>query len=181
MILKPGQLPACPNNDRIMIQPDHVKEETETGLIIPEIAQKRANFGTIIHGGLKARDMLHDNGHQIGDHVWFGQFAGVWEEWDHITKLGDIGNCKHEDWSRAPSPGDRMQAFTCSRCGAYRLKEPVLIMNVEDILANESLERRIESGDSGILPGKTADGVTQHFIARRTDSPINSTEKRHAV
>ena len=175
MILEGDALPCAPNNDRIMVRPDPPQGQTDGGLIIPEIAQKRASFGVIVHAGLKARDELYDNGHEIGDRIWFGQFAGVWEEWDHIIVAGKDTKCPHESWSRRPSPGDRMQAKECSACGARRLQEPVLIMNVGDILVNERLEERRRSAGWSIVRGQTADGKTCHFWQRGPVSTTNHT------
>jgi co-chaperonin GroES (HSP10) len=177
MILKGDQLPGMPAHDLIMIQPDPVETETIVKLVIPELAQVRASSGRIVHAGLKARDQMYDNGHELGDRIWFGKYAGIWEEWDHITEPGKE-DCTH-DWARAPNPGDRMQAFVCE-CGAKRLQEPVLVMNVADIKVNVSLEDRLRSGDMGIFYATTEDGRTQHVIRRRS-STISTLKESHAA
>lgn len=167
MTLEKDQLPAAPSGPRILTRPTPPKEE-ENGIAIPEIAQQRAHFGTIVHAGLTARDTLYDQGHQIGDDIWWGKFAGVVEEWDHIIIEGPTyKKCKAHDWARAKSPGDRMHEWKCSHCESVRRAEPVIVMNVDDILCNVSLQRRMESGEVGIVRGKTVDGRTHHILDRK--------------
>ncbi len=167
MIKLHDQLPTAPLGDRVIVQPDPVVDLTESRLHIPDVAQNRSSSGFLRHAGLGARDVMYDNGWEIGDHIWFGKFAGVWEEWDHITKDGKK-TCAHENvtWVRAHPPGDRMQAWTCAECDAYRLKEPIWLMNVSDILCSDDLQIRIDNGAVRIVRGKTADGKTRHIIQR---------------
>jgi co-chaperonin GroES (HSP10) len=165
-----------PNNDRVMIQPDPPEERTSGGLYIPEKAQQWSVKGTILHGGLTARDLMYDHGHQVGDRVQFGQLAGVWLEWDHITELGIKLDCIH-DWVSAPCHVPRVQKKKCHECGAVRTQEPVLVMNVEDILLNETAEERIRSSEFKIARGKSADGKTTHVIVRETSATMNHTAK----
>lgn len=177
MILKGDQLPGMPSNDRIMVLPDPVDEKAGV-LYIPDIAKNRASYGTIIHAGLAARDQMYDNGHELGDHIWFGKFAGVWEEWDHIVADGKPG-CEHA-WSRGPSPGDRMEKYLCD-CGAERLKEPALIMTAADILVNETLEQRVRDGAVFVVRAETNDGKTCHVIRRRDTNTISTLKESHAA
>jgi chaperonin GroES len=157
------QLPGFPNNDRVMIKPDPPEERTSGGLYIPEKAQVWSVKGTIINAGLTARDLMYDHGHKLGDRVQFGQLAGVWLEWDHITEPGDKADCAH-DWVSAPCHVQRVQKKKCVTCGAGRTQEPVLIMNVEDILLNETAEERMRRGEVGISRGKSSEGSTTHVI-----------------
>lgn len=171
-MLKGNELPAFPSNDRIMVKPD-VPPEKEGVLWVPDVAKHRANKGVILHAGLSASDMCHDHEHRIGDRVWWGQFAGVIEEWSHITKPGD-DSCSH-DWDRGSSPGDRMVLRTCTKCHAEWLTEPILIMNVEDILANETAEERRRNGEFTVAKANTEDGKTQHVIRRAGEVKTNGT------
>lgn len=162
-MLKFDELPALPENDRIMVLPDAPAKTTEGGIDIPDVAQRHANYGTIVAAGLKATDVLHDNGGRIGDRVWFGQYAGVIEEWDHVTKAGKKADCEH-DWARAPEfASPRRSGYKCS-CGAVRMQEPLLVMNVEDILANVTKAERVRSGETILVRGATAEGRTQHVF-----------------
>jgi len=146
-MLKFDELPSTPENDRIMVRPDEPESRSKGGLFIPEIAQKQAMSATLIDAGLRARDILYDNGAKMGDKVLFGQFAGVWEEWDHITAAGNDPACLH-DWARdSERDGFRREAWRCDACGAERLQEPVLVMNVGDILANVSKAERLRTGE----------------------------------
>lgn len=167
-MLKFDELPSTPENDRIMVRPDAPEERTRGGLIIPEIAQKQAMSATLIDAGLRARDILYDNGAQMGDKVLFGQFAGVWEEWDHIVVDGNDPTCEH-DWERDPeSGGFRREAWKCA-CAARRLQEPVLVMNVGDILANVSKAERLRSGEMTLHKARSFDGKTTHVYLRRDE------------
>lgn len=166
-IRKLGQLPGCPLGERILVRPDHISEESEAGLIIPDIAKHHSHFGTVVHAGLGARDVMWDNGWKLGDRVWFGQYAGIWEEWDRITKEG-ASACPHESWERAPTPKDvtKANAYKCTTCGAARLVEPLLVMNVGDVQCSDELEDRIADGTARIVRGVTPEGKTRHFIQR---------------
>lgn len=176
MLLKLDELPCAPEADRILVLPDPPEEETIGKLEIPEIARMQASSGRILDAGLKARDVMYDNGQEIGDTIWYGKFAGVWEEWDHIVKLGKKKDCKHAEWSRAPSEnGFRKEGFSCDECGAIRRREPVLIMNVGDICGNVSKAARIREGKMSIEYGVTAEGRTQHYVPRQYAADITST------
>jgi chaperonin GroES len=181
MILKADELPALPEADRIMVRPNPPITTTIGGLEIPDIALLQAHQGRIIAAGLKAMDIMHDNGQQIGDEVLYGQFAGAWEEWDHIMKPGNNPDCIHEEWSRH-SPSSirdekskyRCSGYRCDACGALRLQEPLLIMNVGDIMANVDKASRQRSGDMMVVMGHTIDGKTNHVILRKGEAYASS-------
>ncbi len=182
MILIGDELPALPEADRIMVRPNPPVTETIGGLEIPEVAQHQAHEGRILAAGLKALDIMYDNGQQIGDAVLYGQFAGAGEEWDHIVKPGNDPKCAHEEWSRH-SPSSirdekskyRCSGYKCDSCGALRLQEPLLVMNVGDILANADKAARVRSGAMTIARGFTSDGKTTHYVARASDAPMSIT------
>jgi len=174
-MLKHDELPCLPENDRIVVLPAQPASETEGKLVIPEIAQKQAHEGRILAAGLKALDILYDHGGQIGDTILYGQFAGAWEEWDHIVKDGSNPDCQHGDWNYEPSlNGFRRHGHKCSDCGALRLHEPILIMNVGDILANVSKAARVRSGEMIVSRGSKLDGASLHYVVRPGE--IQSTE-----
>lgn len=183
MILIGDALPALPEADRILVRPNPPVTETVGGLEIPDIAQHQAHEGRIIAAGLKALDIMYDNGQQIGDHVIYGQFAGAWEEWDHIVKPGKDPKCAHEEWSRH-SPSTirddkskyRCSGYQCDSCGALRLQEPLLVMNVGDVLANVSKAARFRAGEMGTVIGTDkATGRTCHMIVRGDELYVTST------
>jgi len=168
-MLKFDELPSVPLNDRIMVLPDQPKERTDGGIVIPDVAMRVGTQAKLIDAGLRARDILHDNGDQIGDTVLFGQFAGVWEEWDHIITAGKDPSCAH-DWAHDHTlAGFRRQGLKCVDCGAQRLQEPVLVMNVGDILANVSKAERIRSGELVLKRATSFDGKTTHVYLRRDE------------
>lgn len=167
MILEKDQLPAAPSGHRMLVKP-FPPDEKAGDLHIPDIAKMRPNMGLILSAGLNARDTLYDHGHELGDEVWWGKFAGVIEEWDHILTEGPgHRKCKEHDWARLANPGDRMSEWRCVGCSSVRRAEPVIVLNVDDILCNVSLQRRMESGAISITRGKTATGATQHVLDRK--------------
>lgn len=177
-MLKFDELPALPEGDRIMVRPNPPVTKTIVGLEIPEVAQNQAHEGKILAAGLKALDIMFDNGQEVGDMVVYGQFAGAWEEWDHIMKLGKDADCEHAEWSRHhPSTirddksKYRCSGYICDACGALRLQEPILIMNVGDVLANITKAERVREGKMAIVIGETAEGKTQHYVPRMKVNP----------
>ena len=175
MILKVDELPALPEADRIMVRPQEPQEETETGrLVLPDVAKTQAHFGTIVAAGLKALDIMYDNGQEVGDTIWYGQFAGTWEEWDHLVKAGNKASCKHESWDYEPSLKTfRGKGWKCGGCGALRKQEPLLVMNIGDVLANVDKAARVRSGTMSIALRYTQDGKTCHIVQRASDAPLS--------
>ncbi len=187
-MLKRDELPALPEADRIMVRPNPPVTTTIGGLEIPVIAQNQAHQGRIIAAGLKALDIMYDNGQQIGDEVLYGQFAGAWEEWDHIMKPGNDPDCAHAEWSRH-SPSTirddkshyRCSGYICDSCGALRLQEPLLIMNVGDVMANVDKAARARSGEMAIVIGRTEDGRTCHRIIRQGETYVTDSTATNGV
>ncbi len=165
-IFEGDELPWQPRGNRILVKPELPTDKTEAGLIIPEQAQFRGAFGTIVAAGLAALDQMADQGDRIGDRVCYGRYSGVeggvWEEWDHITKPGKAG-CDHS-WRSAPCKWDRMQIKACDVCQAERTLEPLLVMDIDDVKANEDVARRMNAGELKIKKDYTASGRTQHVL-----------------
>lgn len=165
MILRKDQLPGQPRGPRIMVRPLPAVEDSQL-IVKPEDRKFLPNKGVLFMAGLSARDQMRDHGDELGDLIWWGKFAGVVEEWDHIEVETPKGKkCEHT-WVRQPSPAENVKQWACD-CGSIRLAEHLLVMNVDDILVNESLQRRIENGEVSIARGKTASGSTQHYLDRK--------------
>lgn len=164
-VLAKDELPGAPIGDRVLLLPDPPKEESEYGLIIPDLAKVRPNTGILLAAGLQAADKLHDHGLKIGDPVIWGQFAGVVWEWDHIHADGNR-DCAQHRWCRMASPRDRVAAHRCELCEAVRWIECVLVANVDDIQASVGLGERLRDGSMRQVRGVTSDGRTQHVIER---------------
>lgn len=162
MILTKDQKPAACSGYRIAVLPDPPREMSQI-IVTPDDQAKIPHSGIIFGAGLTALDKLYDHGHQIGDRVWWGKFAGVMEEWDRIIECE--AGCDHT-WRRVAEPLPQAMAWECDHCKGKRRSDLMLIMNVDDILANVDLERRLESGQWEIKAGKTSDGKTQHYIDR---------------
>jgi co-chaperonin GroES (HSP10) len=166
MILSAEQLPAAPSGHRIIVLADPPPEDSSV-IITPDDQKHRPHVGRILAAGITALDTLHDHGHQIGDRIWWGKFAGVLEEWDRITEATKkAASCEHT-WIRDKAPYDRVKVWKCDHCLSTRRCDAIGVMNVDDILANESLARRLENGEVAVQRGQTATGKTQHFIDRK--------------
>jgi hypothetical protein len=166
MILGKGQLPASTRGHRILVRPDPPIVESDI-IIKPEAYEYLPNKGVLVGAGMTALDEMYDHGDELGDHVWWGKFAGVIEEWDHIEDETAKGRACEHVWVQQRAPSPKSRRWQCSECKSTRLAEHMLVMNVGDLLANESLQRRIEAGQVAIKRGKTADGRTQHYIDRK--------------
>lgn len=164
MILRKGQLPAAVRGHRILVKPAPPIQESDV-IIKPEAYEYLPNKGTLIAAGLTAMDVMHDHDVRLGDEIWWGKFAGVIEEWDHIE---DEGKDHEHTWTARPSGHPRNRKWACE-CKATRIAEHMLVMNVDDILADVTAQRRIENGLVEIRRGKTADGRTQHHVVRKDE------------
>jgi chaperonin GroES len=173
-VLNKNELPVAPLGERILLLPDPPDELTDGGLHIPEIAQSRPFAGRVVAAGLKALDKLYDNETRIGDRCWWGKFAGVIEEWDHIVEDGKEA-CDAHSWERAPSPGDRIAAYSCRACSAVRWAEPLIVANVDDLLCNIDLADRLRSGAVDYVRAKLGDGFTQHVVDRHDGEAPSAT------
>lgn len=160
-----GELPSAPLGDRVLVIRDQPQTESEGGIKIPENAGSKPNTGRLVHAGLQARDKMWDHGLELGDSVVWGQFAGVYYQWDHLVKDGDP-KCAHSEWSRMPRPYEDASAFRCDMCNAERWVEPASLMNVDDIQTSVELEEKLRTGKFTIKRGKNQDGATCHFIER---------------
>jgi hypothetical protein len=164
-VLGKDQKPVAASGFRIAVLPDPPREESQI-IIKPDDQKMVPHTGVLFDAGLIARDKLYDNGHELGDRIWYGKFAGVMEEWDRILECEQ--GCEHT-WRRVAETRPHAMAWECDHCNGKRRSDLMLILNVDDILGNVDLQRRIESGKVAIKHGKTPDGRTQHFIDRMED------------
>ena len=70
----------CPLGGRILVRPDAAKDKSDSGVIIPEVAQNKPNTGEVIELGIPQRDknnvpIPYDVA--AGDKVAFGKHAGI--------------------------------------------------------------------------------------------------------
>lgn len=165
-MLGPNQLPYSVVGERCFVRVDPPKELSEGGLFIPDEAKIRSFSGKVIDAGLIARDRLHDHGLKIGDHVLFAKFAGIVEEWDHIIEGPTDLDSSAYDWKRLPSKSGELTKYECINTGAIRVIEPMVVLNVDDIIGSVELARRIDSGEIRYELAQTPDGSTQHVISR---------------
>lgn len=166
-LCRPGELPVIPTRSRILVQPDRPADTTEGGLAVPEEAQHRPYSGKILAAGLQALDVMRDNGINIGDSCWLSKFGGVREEFDRVTD--GPWECKSPDghsWSRRPSPGADIHAWECELCGAKRIKEPITMADVDDILGVVEHAKETHAGTMKVVTKNTDNGI-QHFYERK--------------
>jgi co-chaperonin GroES (HSP10) len=174
MICLPGELPGMPHRDTILVRREKPQETTEGGIIIPDKSQKLATFGHILAAGLDALDKMYDNGIEIGDYVWFGQFASALAEWDYYESTPPDPNCPHE-WSRAEGNTNWINRFQCDKCGVKRSVEAIAMMSFDDVRVSTDAERRRREGQIRIVRRQNSQGQMQHFVERAPFPVSNGT------
>lgn len=192
--------PGHPMGNRVLVRPHPIAGQTEGGLHKPDEAKQRHMAGVLIAVGDMAADSLYDLGVEVGDEVWYGRYAGLIEEWQHIVREGK-GECTHLGvWEAVPkrtssvtaeivkhdprwdglNPHDENELRECRGCGALRLSERLLIMDKEDIVIDVDLRVRIERGEVERVRGKSADGKTRYGLIRH-QAYVDTLEHRRAV
>lgn len=173
--------PAHPMGARVLVREFPVGSKTEGGIDVADTAKKRYMAGELIAVGDQAADKLYDLGCEIGDEVWYAQYAGLVEEWQHIVAEGSDTNCVHDStWEFVPKtdkawtdlvgePNDNMQMRSCRGCGAIKLAERVLVLSVDDLILNVDVQARLERGDLWRLRGEDTEGRTRYTIERPKD------------
>lgn len=171
--------PGHPNGSRILVAPLPIAGQSEGAIITPDVAKTRPMAGHIIAVGDDAADKMYDRGHEIGDEVWYAKYAGVVEDWQHLIRPGLGGRCAHEGaWDFVPkddvrwkmskrAPDEDVTLHSCRTCEALRIKERVIIMDMEDILLNVDLQVRIERGDVKRVRSKDAEGRVRYVLERK--------------
>lgn len=66
-----------PTKNKVVIAPDEVEKQTETGIFIPETAQVIPNRGTIVAMGPECSEQI-----KVGSHVVYGKTTGFTVELD---------------------------------------------------------------------------------------------------
>lgn len=165
---KPEKCPARVVGERVFLR----QKPDEVGRILHKSfeEQRRPFMGILIGAGDQACDQLYDQCQEWGDEVWIGKYAGVQEEWKHWLDKGN-GKCgSYSDHNLEPVKLniEGSAARFCTICGALEVREPMVICNVKDILANVDLELRIERGEAKRYRGVTADGATRYVTERTT-------------
>lgn len=77
-----------PLNDRVLLQRVKAEDKTESGIIIPEAAQEKAQTGTVVAVGTGKRDSsgnLMPLAVKAGDTVYFSKYAGTEAGEDHLV------------------------------------------------------------------------------------------------
>ena len=166
-MLSKDELPFAVVGERCLILAEAPKTRTAGGIEIPATSQLRPFMGILMGAGLQALDKLHDHGIKIGDRVLYGKFAGVIEEWDRIIEGRADLDPDDEEWSRMPTQPGRPERYK-HPSGAIREVAPVVVLNVDDLLASVELAARFRAGHIGVQFATTADGRTQHVISERS-------------
>lgn len=179
--------PAHPLGDRVIVREFPAASTTEGGLAVAEVAKKRYFAGELIAAGDQAADKLYDLCVELGDEIWYGQYAGLVEEWQHLVSE-PTGACSHDGaWDIVPrtspqwslvgvEPSDNTTLRTCRSCSVLKLTERIIVLNVDDLVIDVDLQERIEAGLVRRRRGKTPDGKTRYYMERvsAADSPSPS-------
>jgi|GEM_PF-5208849 len=165
-MLGPNELPFAAVGERCLIKADPAKRFSAGGLALPAESLLRPFSGQIIDAGLQARDKLYDNGLAVGHRVFYGKFAGVIEEWDHVIEGDHTLPDDQYEWRRIPSEPDQPTKYKCDKTGAIRVIQPLVLINVDDILGSEDLSHLLATGALRYEFGRTEDGRTQHVLER---------------
>lgn len=170
------QAPAHPLGARVLLREFPVESKSEGGLVKPDVAKAHYFGGEIVAAGDQAADALRDLGVEIGDEVWFAQYAGILQEWQHIVGLDDM-KCLHTGvwdyvattdgrWNAVGEPNENLQLRECRNCGTLKVTERMICIAVADICLDVDLQERLESGKMRRVRAQTADGKTRYLIER---------------
>ena len=180
--------PAHPLGERVFVRPLPIATTTESGLEIADIAKKRQFSGRLIAVGDQAADKLWDLGVRLGDEIWYAQYAGIIEEWQHLLSEGE-GACPHDSawdfipredkrWSLVAHPDSEMQLRSCRSCGAVKVSERVIMMSCEDIVCDVDLQVRLDRGEMKRIRKYDTEGKTRYVIHQPEDSDTFETYER---
>lgn len=64
-----------PLGDRVLVKQETAETKTQGGIIIPESAQQRPNFGEVMAVGPGTKD--HQMTVKVGDRIIFGKYSGT--------------------------------------------------------------------------------------------------------
>jgi co-chaperonin GroES (HSP10) len=173
--------PAHPLGNRVLVREFPVESKSEGGLETPDVAKTRYFAGTLVAAGDQAADRLYDLGVEIGDEVWYGKYAGLIQEWQHITGPDDPA-CLHQStwdyvaktdprWVGVGEPNDNLTLRECRACGTLKVTERMIVLSVDDIVLDVDLQERLESGLLVRRRGETADGRTRYYLERPPGRP----------
>lgn len=168
--------PAHPLGARVLVREFPVESKSEGGIDTPDIAKERYFAGTLIAVGDQAADRLYDLGVEMGDEVWYGKYAGLVQEWQHIVGEDKLA-CPHDGawefvpatdkaWELVGTPNENMRLRRCRSCETLKLTERVIVLSVDDICLDVDLELRLESGEMVRRRGKDDEGRTRYYIER---------------
>jgi co-chaperonin GroES (HSP10) len=171
------QAPAHPLGERVLVWEYPPESRTEGGIEVAEKHQKKYMAGVLIAAGDQAADKLYDMGAEIGDEVWYAQYAGLVEAWQHIVGKDDA-DCPHDSaWDFVPSddkrwaphggPNSNRSLRACRSCGTLKLTETVIVMDVADLCLNVNVQERLEGGELVRKRGVGPDGRTLYHLERR--------------
>lgn len=173
--------PAHPLGDRVLVWEFPPETITEGGIHRAEKAQKKYMAGILIGAADQAADKLRDIGVELGDEVWYAQYAGLLEAWHHIVGEDDT-SCPHDSvWEIVPAKDPRWEPYgaptegrelrACRGCGTLKLSEPVYVMDVADLCLDVTLQERFERGELVRHRDEQVDGRTRYYLERVVPRP----------
>lgn len=173
--------PAHPMGDRVLVWEYPPEKVTEGGIVVADNAQKTYMAGILLAAGDQAADKLRDLGAEIGDEVWYAQYAGLIESWQHIVGADDPA-CPHDTiWEIVPTDDRRWaehgghnanrELRACRACGTLKMTERVIVMSTDDLCLVVEVQERLERGELVRRRGETDDGRTRYYLERRAVAP----------
>ena len=166
--------PGVPLGSRVLVREFAPESKTEGGLAVAETAKERYFAGVIVAAGDQAADKLYDLGVELGDEIWYGKYAGLIQEWQHIVGE-DRAGCPHDSaweyvtkddkrWAAQGGHDDNRTLRACRSCGTLKLAERVIVLAVDDLCIDVDLQLRLERGEMERKRGADPEGRTRYFI-----------------
>ncbi len=174
--------PGLPLGNRVLVREFPPESKTEGGLELAEQSKERYFAGTLIAAGDQAADRLYDIGVELGDEVWFGKYAGLIQEWQHLVGEVDVTGCAHDSawefvarddhrWRFAGTPDDNRNLRSCRTCGTLKVTERVIVMSVDDLCVDVDLQMRLEKGEMLRVRSQDDRGRTRYVTTRVQQAP----------
>lgn len=169
--------PGHPLGERVLVREFPPESESEGGIAIAEKAKTRYMAGQLVAVGDQAADRLYDVGVEIGDEIWYAQYAGVVQEWQHIVGK-DNADCPHDGvwdlipvtdakkWATVGGKNDNINLRECRSCGTLKAAERLIVMAYDDVHLDVDLEERLESGTFRRRRDVTDEGRTRYTLVR---------------
>lgn len=156
---------ALPMFDNVFVLPDPVKTETDSGILIPEIAQEEGHVGYVVAIGPGKKD--EPMSLKVGDRVAFSKYSGTDLDWEgkvyKIMRETDIKALLNPAAEEAPAEfhyvGGLNYETEITEQDVDQASEADLSKNYETGVQGGSVERGTAGGFTRKLNGKPLPGL----------------------